>query len=242
MHEIHEIIPHARAQVGIVLVVPLQEPGHQLDHAGEQRHQAFGGPAIAVLALLVIGGDRQGALEMVVAGPGDDEAAIGIALAVRERDEALLRHIEAAAQTPKIRALKILGDVFRRHGNVADLFALASALLLCDQPVDLLFHGRCRARLHADRVGLGFFAGAARIDGLPLLLRATLGLGAERIAPRRHLGIDRVFAPLLIPGGFPLRPLAQAGFGVAQGGEEGHGFLATSSATRASRLTSVRPA
>jgi hypothetical protein len=47
-------------------------------------------------------------------------------------------------------------------------------------------------------------------DSFGQVMRAPLCLGAERVAPRHHLGIDRVFAPLLVPGLLPLRPLAQA--------------------------------
>ena len=48
-------LPCAPPRSGSYVVVPLQEPGHQLDHAGEQRRQTFGRPALVVLALLVIG-------------------------------------------------------------------------------------------------------------------------------------------------------------------------------------------
>ena len=47
----------------------------------------------------------------------------------------------------------------------------------------------------------------------------------ERVAARREFGVDRVFAPLLVPGRLPVRPLAQARLAVAQGGEEGDGLL-----------------
>src|SRR5271169_5081755 len=92
-------------------------------------------PAVGFLALDVPIGESAGAGEMIVAGPQDGQARVRVASAVREGYEALLRHVEAAAQTPEILRLEVGGLIFRRHGNVADLVLPAALGLRGDGPV-----------------------------------------------------------------------------------------------------------
>ena len=100
LDEALEVVAHAHAELGIDVVVPLLEPGEQLDQAGQQRDQArVVAAAEAFLDVDVVGADGPGQLQVVVAGPGDHQRAVG-AFAVREADPALLGHVELAAQPP----------------------------------------------------------------------------------------------------------------------------------------------
>ena len=57
--------------------MPLLEPGEKLDEAGEERHEPrVVAAAEAFLDVDVVGADRPGELEVVVAGPGDHERAV----------------------------------------------------------------------------------------------------------------------------------------------------------------------
>ena len=121
--------------------------------------------------------------------------------------------------------LKVNGLVFRRHGDVADLLLLAPPLLLRDQRVDLLFHGRRRAGLHAYCVGLGCLRRGG-VDWRSAIAPARAARPGRGTCPRRAATSASIASSraLLFPGRLPVRAFAQAGFGVAQGGEERHGF------------------
>ena len=71
-----EVVAHGDAELGVDLIVPLLEPGEKLDQAGQEGDEAgVVAAAEAFLDVDVIGADRPGELEVVVAGPGDDERA-----------------------------------------------------------------------------------------------------------------------------------------------------------------------
>lgn len=99
--EAFEVVAHAEAvEVGVGFVVPLLEPGQELDQAGEQRDE----PGIVAAAKLglhadVVGADGLGLLQVIVASPADDERAVG-AFAVWETDPAFLGYVELTTQRP----------------------------------------------------------------------------------------------------------------------------------------------
>ena len=116
-----KVVAHVHAKLGIDLVVPLLQPGKQLDQAGQQGHQArIVAAAESFLDVDVVGADRAGQLQVVIASPGDHQRAIS-ALAVREADPALLGHVELAAQPPVGAAGKVAARVLGWHGDIADL-------------------------------------------------------------------------------------------------------------------------
>ena len=98
-----------------------------------------------------------------------------------------------------------------------DLLAFTPPLFLGYQPLDFLLYGRKRAPA-CMRIGirLQILAGTTWIDRSPCSVRAPLGLWSEHVArrvARRHRSRLRAVA---CPSVFPLRTLAQAGFGKAK--------------------------
>lgn len=73
LHDALKVVAHSHAvELRLRLVVPLLEPGEQLDQAGQERHQALVvTTAQTLLDVHVIAADGTGKLQMVVAGPGD---------------------------------------------------------------------------------------------------------------------------------------------------------------------------
>ena len=94
-----EVVAHAEAvEAGVGFVVPLLEPGEQLDQAGEQWDE----PGIVAAAELglhadVVGADGLGLLQVIITSPADDERSVG-AFAVWEADPAFLGHVQLATQ------------------------------------------------------------------------------------------------------------------------------------------------
>ena len=95
VYKTFEVVAHAEAvEVGVGVIVPLFEPGEELDQAGEQGDE----PRIVAAAELglhadVVRADGLGLLQVIVAGPADDERPVG-AFAVWEADPAFLGHVE----------------------------------------------------------------------------------------------------------------------------------------------------
>ena len=69
-----EVVAHAHAVVGGVgVIMPLLEPGEQFDQAGEKWNQAgVVGAAEFGLDSDIVGADRAGKLQVIVARPRDD--------------------------------------------------------------------------------------------------------------------------------------------------------------------------
>jgi len=121
VYEAVKIVAHAEAvEVGVGFVVPLLEPGEELDQTGEQEDE----PGIVAAAELglhadVVGADGLGLLQMVVTSPADGQRAVG-AFAMREADPAFFRYVQLASQRPVAGSTgrdKVGADVFRRNGN-----------------------------------------------------------------------------------------------------------------------------
>ena len=54
IEELLVVVSHAQAvELGRGLVVPLLDPGDQLEQTDEHRRESFGGPALAILSLEV---------------------------------------------------------------------------------------------------------------------------------------------------------------------------------------------
>ena len=99
-------------------------------------------------------GDSLRLLQVVRASPADRRGSIGIAVAVGIADETLFRHIQFAAQPPEGRLQKILGLVFRRDGDVADLLLLQRLGFHGGQPIRVAF-GQLRPGIN--RIFLALF-------------------------------------------------------------------------------------
>ena len=77
--EAFEVVAHAEAvEVGVGFIVPLLEPGEELDKASEQGDEP-GVVAAAELGLHadVVGADGLGLLQVIVTSPADDERSVG---------------------------------------------------------------------------------------------------------------------------------------------------------------------
>jgi hypothetical protein len=91
VEELGEVVAHAQAVVlGGGLVVPLLDPGDELEEAGEHGEQALARPALAGLAIHVQVGEGLGPLQVIPAGPAVHRLAVVVRLAARVADEALL--------------------------------------------------------------------------------------------------------------------------------------------------------
>jgi hypothetical protein len=130
VEELGEVVAHAQAVVlGGGLVVPLLDPGDELEEAGEHGEQALARPALAGLAIHVQVGEGLGPLQVIPAGPAVHRLAVVVRLAARVADEALLGDIELAAQA-EVAGLEEVGRlVLGRHRDGADRFARVLAPL-----------------------------------------------------------------------------------------------------------------
>ena len=144
-----EVVAHGDAEFGVELVVPLLEPGEEFDQAGLEGDEAgVVAAAETFLDVDVVGADRPGELEVVVAGPGDHERAVR-ALAVREAHPALLGHVELAPEPPVVALQEVGAGVLGRNGDVADLLLLEFVRVQLGQVVRMIL-GKLGARV--DRV------------------------------------------------------------------------------------------
>ena len=124
---------------------------------------------------------------MVPAGPADDRGSVGVAVAVRIRDETLLRHVQLPTQTPTGGAHEVLCVVFWGHGNVAHFLFLA--------PFDfglLLRFSSGRSTLTSDLCFDGVFPALQIPDLLPNRPFAQAAfLVAEHGQERHRLAFDQ---------------------------------------------------
>jgi hypothetical protein len=72
-HEVAVELAQAELQVWIDVVVPLQEPRHQLVQTGQERHEACGSPAFAVFHAVIVRGQRHRLLQMIPASPANHQ-------------------------------------------------------------------------------------------------------------------------------------------------------------------------
>jgi hypothetical protein len=135
-----EEIAHALVELGIDVVMPLLEPRDELRNACQQRLQTLRGPALLFYYLSVPGCQGSRLLQVVPAGPGDQQRRVGLPRAERIADEAFLRDIEGTAQPPEGAVLEVSGGVFGRRWGVADLLLLAAPLF----GLQTLLKLRCR--------------------------------------------------------------------------------------------------
>src|SRR5208337_873782 len=186
LDEALEVVAHEDAELGVDLVVPLLEPGEKLDEAGQEGDEAgVVAAAETFLDFNKIGADRPGELEVVVAGPGDDERAVR-ALAVGEAHPALLGDVELAAEPPVVALKEVGARVLGRNGNRADLLLLERFGGQLAQVVGMvpgeLCPGVYRVFLPLERPGL-----------FPLLaLAQARGFVAKDRQKRDTLGLDQL--------------------------------------------------
>ena len=193
-------MPHA-VEFGVDVVVPLLEPGEQLDQAGQQRNQArIVGAAELFLDVDVVGADRGGLLQVVVAGPADHQRAV-FAFAVREADPAFLGDVQLAAECPV---------AWLRRVEMKSLL-----LYLGGTGIDrILSRSRSSARCSAGRL-------AATCE----LPSRCFSVSSYSDSVDVFAGTQPVFQSLQFPGLFPFGSFAEAGGLVAKDGQQRDVFL-----------------
>src|SRR5207237_10788470 len=77
-HEVAVELAQAELQVWIDVVVPLQEPRHQLVQANQERREAFWSPAFLVFHAVIVCGQRHRLLQMIPASPANHQRAITV--------------------------------------------------------------------------------------------------------------------------------------------------------------------
>src|SRR5215510_5052238 len=128
-HEVAVELAQAELQVWIDIVVPLQEPRHQLVQASQEWHEACWSPAFPVFHAVIIRGQRHRLLQVIPASPADHQRAITVPLRTGIADEALFRHVELAPQPPDVSAFEVSRSIFRGHRDGTDCLASVLAAL-----------------------------------------------------------------------------------------------------------------
>ncbi len=209
------MVAPAQLHLRVEVVVPLQQPRHQLIDAGQQRQQAVGRPALVVLHGHEVRRQGPRLLQVVVAGPGHDQRGVAVALGVRVADPAFLRHVQLAAQPPAVGLKEVRRGVLRRHGD--GMVELLAGVLAALQVPGLL--------------PLGPLEQARRLVAQHRQVRHRLG-GHQFLDERRHVEDGIV--------GVEGADLHEVGVGLGEGGELGAGLEQRFAAVVGARPVAIR--
>src|SRR4051794_19842264 len=98
-HEVTEELAELHAaEVRRRLVVPVEQPGHALVDAREERGKSIPRPAVFSLASLVKTRERLRGPQVVPARPADERRRVLVGVAAGNRNEALFRYVDPAAE------------------------------------------------------------------------------------------------------------------------------------------------